>query len=87
MEAEDFYEHLMDALGHMQRADELVVLGDFNARVRCDAALGSVNWRPTRGPHSSWLLPNANGLRLLQFAMEHNLSLACTWFTAVNIFE
>ncbi len=81
-EAEDFYEHLMAALGHMQRADELVVLGDFNARVGCDAALGSVNWRPTRGPHSPGLLPNANGLRLLQFAMEHNLSLACTWFTA-----
>ena len=54
----------MAALGHMQRADELVVLGDFNARVGCDAALGSVNWRPTRGPHSPGLLPNANGLRL-----------------------
>ena len=34
-EAEDFYELLMAALGHMQRADELVVLGDFNARVGC----------------------------------------------------
>ena len=40
MKAEDFYEHLMAFLGHMQRADELVVLGDFNARVGCDAALG-----------------------------------------------
>ncbi len=30
-EAEDFYEHLMAALGHMQRADKLVVLGDLIA--------------------------------------------------------
>ena len=50
---------------------------------------GQRDHTPDRASHAEYnhsnvgmVDPNANGLNLLQFAMERNLSLACTWFTA-----
>nr|VZI53351.1 unnamed protein product [Spirometra erinaceieuropaei] len=63
-----FYEELHDLLATVSKADKLIVLGDFNARVGTDHAAGS----GVLGPHCLHG-SNDNGLLLLRTCAEHRL--------------
>ncbi|BHF85807.1 hypothetical protein SprV_1002898000 [Sparganum proliferum] len=62
-----FYEDLHALLATVSKADKLIVLGDFNARVGTD----HTDWRGVLGPH---------GLLLLRTCAEHRLILTNTFF-------
>ncbi|BHF72699.1 hypothetical protein SprV_0401576800 [Sparganum proliferum] len=70
-----FYEDLHALLATVSKADKLVVLGDFNARVGTDHTA----WRGVLGPHGLRGL-NDNGLLLLRTCAEHRLILTNTFF-------
>ncbi|BHF68721.1 hypothetical protein SprV_0301176000 [Sparganum proliferum] len=70
-----FYEDLHALLATVPKADKLVVLGDFNARVGTDHAA----WRGVLGPHGL-RGSNDNGLLLLRTCAEHRLILTNTFF-------
>ncbi|BHF61078.1 hypothetical protein SprV_0100404900 [Sparganum proliferum] len=70
-----FYEDLNALLTTVSKADELTVLGDFNARVGTDHTA----WRGVLGPHGL-RGPNDNGLLLLRTCAEHLLILTNTFF-------
>ncbi|BHF85095.1 hypothetical protein SprV_1002825300 [Sparganum proliferum] len=70
-----FYEDLHALLATVSKADKLIVLGDFNARVGTDHTA----WRGVLGPHG---LRGSydNGLLLLRTCAEHCLILTNTFF-------
>nr|VZI25651.1 unnamed protein product [Spirometra erinaceieuropaei] len=70
-----FYEDLHALLATVSKAEKLIALGDFNARVGADQAA----WRGVLGPHG---LPgsNENGLLFLRTCAEHRLILTNTLF-------
>nr|VZI05535.1 unnamed protein product [Spirometra erinaceieuropaei] len=70
-----YYEDLHALMATVSKADELIGLGDFNARVGTDHTA----WRGVLGPHG---LPgsNDNGLLLLRTCAEHRLILTNTFF-------
>ncbi|BHF80762.1 hypothetical protein SprV_0702389000 [Sparganum proliferum] len=70
-----FYEDLHALLTTVSKADKLVVLGDFNARVGTDHTA----WRGVLGPHGL-RGSNDNGLLLLRTCAEHRLILTNTFF-------
>ncbi|BHF70635.1 hypothetical protein SprV_0301368800 [Sparganum proliferum] len=70
-----FYEDLHALLATVSKADKLVVLGDFNARVGTDHTA----WRGVLGPHGL-RGSNDNGLLLLRTYAEHRLILTNTFF-------
>ncbi|BHF60457.1 hypothetical protein SprV_0100342200 [Sparganum proliferum] len=70
-----FYEDLHALLATVSKADKLVVLGDFNARVGTDHTA----WRGVLGPHGL-RGSNDNGLMLLRTCAEHRLILTNTFF-------
>nr|VZI21882.1 unnamed protein product [Spirometra erinaceieuropaei] len=70
-----FYEDLNALLATVSKADELFVLGDFNARVGTDHTA----WRGVLGPHGL-RGSNDNGLLLLRTCAEHRLILTNTFF-------
>nr|VZI27098.1 unnamed protein product [Spirometra erinaceieuropaei] len=70
-----FYEDLHALLATVSKADKLIVLGDFNARVGTDHTA----WRGVLGPHGLRGL-NDNGLLLLRTCAEHRLILTNTFF-------
>nr|VZI37490.1 unnamed protein product [Spirometra erinaceieuropaei] len=70
-----FYEDLHALLATVPKADKLVVLGDFNARVGTDHTA----WRGVLGPHGL-RGSNDNGLLLLRTCAEHRLILTNTFF-------
>ncbi|BHF68704.1 hypothetical protein SprV_0301174300 [Sparganum proliferum] len=70
-----FYEDLHALLATVSKADKLVVLGDFNARVGADPTA----WRGVLGPHGL-RGSNDNGLLLLRTCAEHRLILTNTFF-------
>nr|VZI42177.1 unnamed protein product [Spirometra erinaceieuropaei] len=70
-----FYEHLHAVLATVSKADKLIVLGDFNARVGTDHTA----WRGVLGPHGL-RGSNDNGLLLLCTCAEHRLILTNTFF-------
>ncbi|BHF60339.1 hypothetical protein SprV_0100330300 [Sparganum proliferum] len=70
-----FYEDLHALLAIVSKADKLVVLGDFNARVGTDHTA----WRGVLGPHGL-RGSNDNGLLLLCTCAEHRLILTNTFF-------
>ncbi|BHF68743.1 hypothetical protein SprV_0301178400 [Sparganum proliferum] len=70
-----FYEDLHALLATVSKADKLVVLGDFNARVGTDHTV----WRGVLGPHGL-RGSNYNGLLLLRTCAEHRLILTNTFF-------
>nr|VZI35762.1 unnamed protein product [Spirometra erinaceieuropaei] len=70
-----FYEDLHALLATVSKADKLIVLGDFNARVGTDHTA----WRGVLGPHGL-RGSNDNGLLLLRTCAEHRLILANTFF-------
>ncbi|BHF68938.1 hypothetical protein SprV_0301197900 [Sparganum proliferum] len=71
-----FFEDLHALLASVSRANRLIVLGDFNARVSTDHAA----WRGVLGPHGL-NGSNANGLLLLRTCTEHRLILTTTFFS------
>nr|VZI02417.1 unnamed protein product [Spirometra erinaceieuropaei] len=70
-----FYEDLHALLATVSKADKLIVLGDFNARVGTDHTV----WRGVLGPHGL-RGSNDNGLLLLRTCAEHRLILTNTLF-------
>nr|VZI19558.1 unnamed protein product [Spirometra erinaceieuropaei] len=70
-----FYEDLHALLATVSKADKLIVLGDFNARVGTDHTA----WRRVLGPHGL-RGSNDNGLLLLRTCAEHRLILTNTFF-------
>ncbi|VDM04467.1 unnamed protein product, partial [Schistocephalus solidus] len=70
-----FYEALHALLATVPKVDELIVLGDLNARVGTDHAV----WQGVLGPHGLGGC-NDNGLLLLQTCAEHSLLLSNTFF-------
>ncbi|BHF70849.1 hypothetical protein SprV_0401390200 [Sparganum proliferum] len=70
-----FYEDLHALLATVSKADTLIVLGDFNARVGTDHTA----WRGVLGPHGL-RGSNDNGLLLLRTCAEHRLILTNTFF-------
>ncbi|BHF80761.1 hypothetical protein SprV_0702388900 [Sparganum proliferum] len=70
-----FYEDLHALLATVSKADKLVVLGDFNARVGTDHTA----WRGVLGPHGL-RSSNDNGLLFLCTCAEHRLILTNTFF-------
>nr|VZI32245.1 unnamed protein product [Spirometra erinaceieuropaei] len=70
-----FYEDLHALLATVSKADKLIVLGDFNARVGTDHTA----WRGVLGPHGL-RGSNVNGLLLLRTRAEHRLILTNTFF-------
>nr|VZI46851.1 unnamed protein product [Spirometra erinaceieuropaei] len=70
-----FYEDLHALLATVSKADKLIVLGDFNARVGTDHTA----WRGVLGPHGL-RGSNDNGLLLLRTCAEHRLILTSTFF-------
>ncbi|BHF73379.1 hypothetical protein SprV_0401646000 [Sparganum proliferum] len=69
-----FYEDLHALLATVSKADKLVVLGDFNARVGTDHTA----WRGVLGAHGL-RGSNDNGLLLLRTCAEHRLILTNTF--------
>ncbi|BHF64198.1 hypothetical protein SprV_0200719700 [Sparganum proliferum] len=69
------YEDLHALLATVSKADMLVVLGDFNARV----GTNHTAWRGVLGPHGL-RGTNDNGLLLLRTCAEHHLILTNTFF-------
>nr|VZI32435.1 unnamed protein product [Spirometra erinaceieuropaei] len=70
-----FYEDLHALLATVSKADKLIVLGDFNARVRTDHTA----WRGVLVPHGL-RGSNDNGLPLPRTCAEHRLILTNTFF-------
>nr|VZI08239.1 unnamed protein product [Spirometra erinaceieuropaei] len=70
-----FYEDLHALLATVSKADKLIVLGDFNARVGTDHTA----WRGVLGPQGL-RGSNDNGLLLLRACAEHRLILTNTFF-------
>nr|VZI42320.1 unnamed protein product [Spirometra erinaceieuropaei] len=70
-----FYEDLHALLATVSKADKLIVLEDFNARVGTDHTA----WRGVLGPHGL-RGSNDNGLLLLRTCAEHRLILTNTFF-------
>nr|VZI19339.1 unnamed protein product [Spirometra erinaceieuropaei] len=70
-----FYEDLHALLATVPKADKLIVLGDFNARV----GTGHTAWRGMLGPHGLGG-SNDNGLLLLRTCAEHRFILTNTFF-------
>nr|VZI47289.1 unnamed protein product [Spirometra erinaceieuropaei] len=70
---DNFYEDLNALLATVSKADKLIVLGDFNARVGTDHTA----WRGVLDPHGL-RGSNDNGLLLLRTCAEHRLILTNT---------
>nr|VZI48832.1 unnamed protein product [Spirometra erinaceieuropaei] len=70
-----FYEDLHALLATVSKADKLIVVGDFNARV----GTGHTAWRGVLGPHGL-RGSNDNGLLLLRTYAEHRRILTNTFF-------
>ncbi|VDM01138.1 unnamed protein product [Schistocephalus solidus] len=70
-----FYEDLHSLLATVPKADKLIVLGDFNARVGTDRA----SWRGVLGPHGLAGF-NDNGFLLLRTCAEHRRILTNIFF-------
>ncbi|VDL99135.1 unnamed protein product [Schistocephalus solidus] len=70
-----FYEDLHALLATVPKVDELIVLGNFNARIGMDHAA----WQGVLGPHGLGSC-NDNGLPLLRTCAEHRLLLTNTFF-------
>lgn len=69
-----FYSDLWDILRKVNKDDKVVLMGDFNVRLRC----GHTAWI-SLGHHSMGKC-NFNSLLLLQLCQEFDLALTNTWF-------
>ena len=75
-EVEEFYEQLEQAIQKSPKKDILIVQGDWNAKIGPDSYQ---QWAGTVGKFSTGET-NDRGLRLLEFACSHRLTLANTLF-------
>mgnify|MGYP006273469667 CR=1 FL=1 len=75
-EVEEFYEELENSIKKVPKKDLLIVQGDFNAKVGRDAY---EQWAGTVGQYGTGET-NDRGLRLLEFAESHQLTLATTLY-------
>jgi len=73
-EIEEFYEQLDNTIAEVPKKDILVITGDWNAKVGPDSYN---NWKGTVGRFGLGDT-NDRGLRLLEFAKKHRLTLANT---------
>jgi len=73
---DDFYENLNDLIKTIRRKDILVVQGDWNAKIGEDAY---ENWKGVVGKFGHGET-NERGLKLLEFAKNHQLIVANTLF-------
>ena len=77
-EKELFYSQLSNAI-KSNNGDQLIILGDFNARVGCDWRL----WPNVLGKHGVGRM-NSNGLMLLEFCTQNSLSVMGSIFQMKN---
>ena len=70
-----FYEKLNLVVNKLPKNDQLVILGDFNARVGSDHD----SWAPCLG-HFGFGRMNSNGQRLLEFCHKQNLCVTNSFF-------
>ena len=75
-EVETFYEELEETIKKAPKKDIVFVMGDFNAKVGPDA---HANWAGTAGKYGTGET-NDRGLRLLEFANSHKLTIANTLY-------
>jgi len=76
-EKDEFYQLLSESLSIIPKGDELVLAGDFNARVGAEYN----QWNGAIGPHSVSKM-NENGQRLLELCTNYNLALTNTFFAS-----
>ena len=79
-EREQFYQLLSTTLHSVPKADKLLLLGDFNARVGKDSS----SWPTVLGPHGMGK-ENSNGLLLLTLCSEEGLTITNTLFQQPEI--
>jgi len=72
---EQFYEELDKVIRDTPANDKLLVVGDFNARVRSNAS----NWKGVLGLHGAGK-ENSNGVLLLSKCAQHQLAITGTLF-------
>ena len=77
-----FYEELNELVKNVPPCDKLILLGDFNARVGTDCN----NWKGVLGPHGIGKV-NSNGLMLLSFCGENDLTITNTLFRQADKFK
>ena len=82
LDKDAFYEDLNAAICSVSPTDELVLLGDFNARVGTNAEA----WPGVLGRHGVGKM-NDNGLRLLSLCAEHSLVITNTIFQLKNKYK
>ena len=75
-EVEAFYEELEKTIQKAPKKDIIYVMGDFNAKIGPDA---HANWAGTVGKYGTGET-NDRGLRLLEFASSHKLTIANTLY-------
>jgi exonuclease III len=73
---DDFYSELEEVISNIPKKDILIIQGDWNAKIGPDAY---ADWAGTVGKFP-WGETNERGLRLLEFARLHNLTIANTLF-------
>jgi len=74
-EKEAFYQKLAETVDRVLQQDELLILGDFNARVGKDYG----TYEGTIGKFGKEKI-NSNGERMLAFCTEHQLCVTNTFF-------
>ncbi|CAH8456273.1 unnamed protein product [Dicrocoelium dendriticum] len=72
---DQYYSQLATVIKSVPMNDRLFLLGDFNARVGCDATV----WAEVIGPHGIGIV-NGNGERLLSLCATHGLTITNTQF-------
>ena len=77
-----FYEELNALVKGVSPGDKLILLGDFNARM----GTACNNWEGVLGPHGTGKL-NSNGLMLLTFCAENDLTITNTLIRRVDKYK
>src|SRR5699024_10754507 len=81
-EKEEYYEDLDKEYSRIPKYDIKIILGDANAKIGKED-----RYRPTIGRHSKHDKTNGNGEKLIEFAMEKNMVIACTTFQRKEIYK
>lgn len=81
-EKDKFYEVLEKIIEKIPIYDIKIVLGDFNAKV------GRENmYKNVTGGNSKHLVSNENGVKLIQFAVENDMTIMSTFFNRKDIYK
>ncbi|XP_055385015.1 uncharacterized protein LOC129614453 [Condylostylus longicornis] len=81
-EKENFYENLSNLCETMSSYDTLILMGDFNAKIGREDHIQKI-----AGRFSLHQSSNDNGMRLCQFAEEHQLRIKSTSFQRKDIYK